>query len=94
MKKTTYPDKQKVQIALDAIKGQKTINQISSQYQIHPTQINRWKTIALESLPNIFSDDLRKNKQILEKNQLIEELYKIIGQRDMELEWLKKKLQI
>ena len=94
MKKTIYPDKQKAQIALDAIKGQKTINQISSQYQIHPTQINRWKTIALESLPNIFSDDLRKNKQILEKNQLIEELYKIIGQRDMELEWLKKKLQI
>ena len=68
MKKTIYPDKQKAQIALDAIKGQKTINQISSQYQIHPTQINRWKTIVLESLPNIFSNDIQKNKQILEKD--------------------------
>ncbi|MEK7203035.1 MAG: helix-turn-helix domain-containing protein [Patescibacteria group bacterium] len=68
MKKTIYPDKQKAQIVLDAIKGQKTINQISSQYQIHPTQINRWKTIVLESLPNIFSNDIQKNKQILEKD--------------------------
>ncbi|MFZ5341158.1 MAG: transposase [Patescibacteria group bacterium] len=94
MKKTTYSDKQKAQIVLDAIKGQKTINQISFQYQIHPTQINRWKTIVLENLPNIFNNDIQKNRQILEKEHLIEELYKIIGQRDIELEWLKKKLQI
>jgi len=94
MKKTIYSDKQKAQIVLDAIKGQKTTNQISSQYQIHSTQINRWKAMVLENLPNIFNSDVQKNKQILEKNQLIEELYKIIGQRDAELEWLKKKLQI
>lgn len=94
MKKTSYSDKQKVQVVLDAIKGQKTINQISSQYEIHPTQINRWKTMILENLPSIFSNDIQKNKQLFEKDKLIEELYKIIGQRDTELEWFKKKLQI
>jgi len=94
MKKTTYSDKQKAQVALEAIKGEKTINQISSQYQVHPTQIQRWKTIAVDGLPSLFSQDNKKDKTLTEKKILIEELYKIIGQRDTELEWLKKKLTL
>ncbi len=94
MKKTIYSDKQKAQVAMEAIKGQKTINQISSDYQIHSTQINRWKTTALEGLPDLFNKDNTQAKIIVEKNKQIEELYKIIGQRDVELEWLKKKFQI
>lgn len=94
MKKTTYSDKQKAQIALEALRGEKTINQISSQYQVHPTQIQRWKTIALEGLPNLFSQNDQKDKILSEKEKLIEELYKIIGQRDTELDWLKKKFNI
>lgn len=94
MRKTTYSDKQRAQVALDAIKGRKTINQISSEYQIHPTQIMRWKTVAQEGLPGLFSSNNQKDKEILEKDKLIEELYKLIGQRDVELDWLKKKLQI
>lgn len=93
MKKTIYSDKQKAQVALDAIKGQKTLNQISSHYQIHPTQINRWKTMLLEGLPSLFARNDTKDKIIAEKEKQIEELYKIIGQRDTELEWLKKKFQ-
>ncbi len=94
MKKTTYSDKQKAQVALDALKGQQTLNQISSHYQIHTTQINRWKTTLLEGLPGLFSNNDKKDKIINEKENLIEELYKIIGRRDTELEWLKKKFQI
>jgi len=94
MKKTSYSDKQKAQVALDALKGEKTINQISSQYQVHPTQIQRWKTIAAEGLPGLFSQDDTKGKIITEKEKLIEELYKIIGQRETELNWLKKKFNI
>lgn len=92
MKKTKYSDKQKAQVALDALKGQQTLNQISSHYQIHPTQINRWKTVVQEGLPSLFSTSSKKDKLISEKDKLIEELYKIIGQRDTELEWIKKKL--
>lgn len=92
MKKTSYSDKQKAQVVLDALKGEKTINQISSQYQIHPTQIQRWKTIALEGLPKLFGQNDGQGKTLSEKENLIEELYKIIGQREAELSWLKKKL--
>lgn len=91
MRKTTYSDKQKAQVVLEAIKGEKTINQISSQYQVHPTQIQRWKTIVAEGLPGLFNQNNKKDKALIEKEKLIEELYKIIGQRDTELDWLKKK---
>jgi len=94
MKKTSYSDKQKAQVALEAIKGEQTINQISSQYQVHPTQIQRWKTIALEGLPNLFNQNDNQNKALSAKEKLIEELYKIIGQRETELDWLKKKFNI
>ncbi|MEK7203356.1 MAG: transposase [Patescibacteria group bacterium] len=77
MKKTIYSDKQKAQIVLDTIKGQKTINQISSQFQIHPTQINRWKTIVLENLPNIFSNDIQKTSKFLENGKKMLILVKI-----------------
>jgi len=91
MRKTTYSDKQKARVALDAIKAEKTINQISSRYQIHPTQIQRWKNLVLEGLPGLFSQNNQKEKILSEKEKLIEELYKIIGQREAELNWLKKK---
>jgi transposase-like protein len=93
MKKTSYSDKQKAQVALEALKGEKTINQISSQYQIHSTQIQRWKTIALENLPCLFNQNDGQGKVLAEKEKLIEELYKIIGEREAELSWLKKKLK-
>lgn len=94
MKKTSYSDKQKAQVALDALKGEKTINQISTQYQVHPTQIHKWKTVVYEGLPGLFSQNDRQGKALAEKEKLIEELYKIIGQRETELNWLKKKLNI
>lgn len=91
MQKTSYTDKQKAQVALDALRGEKTINQISTQYQVHPTQIHKWKAIASEGLPGLFSQNDTKGKALTEKEKLIEELYKIIGQRETELSWLKKK---
>jgi len=93
MQKTKYSDKQKASIALEAIKGQKTLNQISSQHQVHPTQIRRWQTVALEGIIGSFSKDNQKDKVIAEKDKLIEELYKVIGQREIEVNWLKKKFK-
>ena len=80
-------------MALEAIKGEKTINQISSQYEIHPTQIQKWKSVVKENLPGLFSDNRSKCKELIEKDKIIADLYRIIGQRDIEIEWLKKKLQ-
>lgn len=90
MKKTFTPQ-QKAQVALAAIKGERTISQIASLYEVHPTQVQAWKKQVLSVLPEIFSDKRKKENQ--NQDQLIDELYKTIGQRDIELEWLKKKLQ-
>ena len=91
MKKRLSPG-QKAAIALAALKGEKTINELSGIYQIHPTQINRWKKTALEELPKLFTDP--RKKESADKDKLISELYKVIGQRETELAWLKKKLHL
>lgn len=88
--KKVFSAKQKAEVALAALKEVETIAQISSTYEVHPTQIGAWKKRAKEGLCEIFSDQRKKENQNQEKE--IEELYKIIGQRDAELVWLKKKL--
>lgn len=90
MKKVFTP-KQKADVALAAIKGDQTISQLSGIYEVHPTQIGNWKKIVLENVPNLFGDN--HGKENVSQEKLIDELYKTIGQRDMELSWLKKKLQ-
>lgn len=45
----------KYKVALEAIRGQKTANEIATEYAVHPTQIALWKKQALESLPDVFS---------------------------------------
>ena len=91
MKKIFSP-KQKASIALEAMKGVKKINQIASEYSIHPNVVGQWKKILAENIDTIFSD--KRKKENKEKDTLIEELYKVVGQREMELSWLKKKLLV
>ncbi len=79
----------KAKIALEAVKGDKTIAEISSEYGVHSTQIAHWKKQLLEELPSIFSDNVPKAKK--EGEELEAELYRQIGQLKVELEWLKKK---
>jgi transposase len=81
----------KAKVALEAVKGEKTIAQISSEFSIHPNQIRQWRRHLLEVLPDLFSD--RRKKADRERNELEDELYRQIGQLKVELEWLKKKSQ-
>ena len=89
--KKQFSAETKAAVALAAIKGEQTMNQISAAYEAHPTQVGVWKKQATDGLKDIFSDKRKKEHQTNE--QLIAELYKAIGQRDMELAWLKKKLE-
>lgn len=91
MRKTFTPAK-KVAVVLDAIKGQKTLNEISCEHEVHPTQIHEWKTQVLEALPSLFQD--KRTKDGKTKDRLIDDLYQVIGQRETELAWLKKKLHL
>ncbi len=82
----------KARVALEAVKGEKTIAQISSEYKVHPNQISKWKKKLLEELPELFSG--RHHGQDLSRDELEAELYRQIGQLKVELEWLKKKSQL
>ncbi len=94
-KPRTFSPQEKARIVLVAIKGEKTMAQISSDYQVHPTQIGLWKKQAMENLSELFKDNRKKEKQEkTEHQEQLDNLYKVIGQRDIELDWLKKKLSI
>jgi transposase-like protein len=79
----------KAKVALDAAKSDKTIAELASQYEVHPSQINKWKKQLLESLPDIFSCRQQKDRQ--DQEALTAQLYQQIGQLKVELDWLKKK---
>ncbi len=76
-------------VALEAIKEEKTIAELSSQYEVHRTQITRWRKRVLEGLAGIFQG--KEGKAVEEKAKVIDELYRQIGQLKVENEWLKKK---
>lgn len=79
----------KAKVALEAIKGQKTVSELASEYGVHPNLITKWKKQAVEELPGIFSG--KKEKVEKENRELESELYRQIGQLKVELDWLKKK---
>ena len=87
-KRRQYSAKYKFQVALEALKGQKTINELASEHNIHPNQIRNWKRQLMEVGVDVFG---RNNGQ-REQEQAIQEaeLYEQIGRFKMELEWLKK----
>jgi len=82
----------KAQVALAAIKEEKTIAQLASQYAVHATQIVKWKKQAIESLGGVFSDKRARKKK--EEQEDTEELYRQIGKQKVEIEFLKKKVGI
>ena len=90
--KKTYSATEKATIALEALKGNLTFNEMTKKYGVHATQINNWKKRLKDGIIAIFSNS--KQKVDYEKDHLIEELYKKIGQLEIELDWLKKKSEI
>jgi len=81
----------KARVALEALKGEKTMAQISSEYGVHANQIRQWRQKLLDELPELFSDRRKKKEKDHEDNT--SELYRQIGQLKVELDWLKKKSQ-
>ncbi len=88
VKQKTYATEFKAKVALDAIRSELTINQITSKHGVHSTQVNRWKQQALCAIKEAFSNkgDFAK-KQVQEST---EHLYAQIGQMKVELDFLKK----
>ncbi len=80
----------KTKIALEAIKQQKTVSEITAQYGVHATQVNAWKKQALEMIPEAFSGHAKRKRIKQEQKELIDRLYRQIGELVVERDWLKK----
>ena len=84
-----YNPKFKARVAVEAIRGEKTLSQLGSQFKVHPMQIAKWRKAALEQLPETFVDGRSRKTRDTESEK--DALYEEIGRLKVELDWLKKK---
>jgi len=79
----------KAKVCLEAIKEEKTSAELARQYGVHPAQVRWWRKTVKDGVNELFTDN--HQRKVEQKNLLIEELHKEVGQLKVELEWLKKK---
>lgn len=91
-KRKKYSPAEKAKIAVEAIKGELTLGQITSKYGVHATQVNTWKKQALAYLPDAFSDTSKQETSSYETQ--LATLYEQIGRLKVENEFLKKKSEV
>ena len=82
----------KTKVALEAIRQQKTSNQLTAEYGVHATQINTWKKQALAAIQGAFSNKIKGNQE--RQQDEVDELHRQIGHLIAERDWLKKKSSI
>jgi len=91
-KRKQHSAKYKFAVALEAVKGQETINQIGSKFGVHPSQVSQWKRQLMDGGVGIFESPRPKKERVQGVKE--EEFYEQIGRLKMELEWVKKKVSI
>ncbi len=90
-----FTPEQKARVALAALAGDKTINQVAAQFEVHPTQVKLWRDALKQASPDVFTDKRKKGsggEATTATQSQVDELHRVIGVRDAELEWLKKKI--
>ena len=89
-KRRKYSDKFKAKVAIEAIKGVKTIAELAAEHKVHPNQISKWKKQLLDNAPELFAgkhSDAAKTEE-----ELTAPLFEEIGRLKMDIKWLEKKL--
>lgn len=90
--RTRYSGDFKAKVALETIKGQRSVNEIASAFGVHAKQVTYWKQQLLEHARDVFSNGHVRRQQ--EEEQLRAQLYQQIGQLKVEVDFLEKKLGI
>jgi len=90
-KKKNFTPEVKAKIAREALRENKTVNELASEYSVHPTQINQWKKVLTKDASSLFE---RKNGKRKDSDVNVEELQRIVGEQTIQLAWYKKKLGI
>ncbi len=80
----------KAKVAFEALKGDRTMAELSNEFGVHATQIAKWKKELADGIPGLFAG--KGDPEEKSKDKLIEELYKRIGEIEVENNWFKKKL--
>ena len=78
----------KVKVVLEALRGDEAIAVLAARHEVHPTQINKWKKRLLEALPGVFGQDADRKER--DDSALRDQLYRQIGELQVENSWLKK----
>lgn len=87
-KRRKHSDKFKAKVALEAVRGVKTLPELAAEYKVHPNQISTWKKQLLENAANIFS----RGQKAKNDDELTAPLFEEIGRLKMDIKWLEKKL--
>ncbi len=85
----SFTSQHKAKVALEAIRGAKTVNEIAQEFSVHPTQVGQWKKELQAQASNLF--DTKRGSKREDPSASPERLYSEIGRLKMELDWLKKK---
>ncbi len=80
----------KTKVALEAVKGLRTVAEIASKYQVHASQVNAWKKQLLDNADSLF--DRKSKKTEPSEEEITAPLYEEIGRLKMDVKWLEKKL--
>lgn len=89
-KRRVFSDKFKAKVALDAVRGIKTLAQLAAEYQVHPNQISKWKQLLVSQAAELFST--QKSSATRTEEEITAPLYEEIGRLKMDVRWLEKKL--
>lgn len=87
-----FTEEFKAKVALAALRNDKTLNELASEFEVHPTQVSAWRNELRDRAAEIFGRP--HDKTAKEQEELIEQLYKNLGQMKVETDWLKKKLHV
>ena len=82
----------KAKVAIEALRGEKSLAELSSEYGVHPNQISKWKQDLIQGAAELFTKESKENVNLLEEEK--DKLFKNIGKLQVENDWLKKKLDL